>query len=186
MKPRFIVFLLLLVGIFLCTYFFLSNPQDQPNPIDRPQVAQQAKSYQEDSVSNNRIPISPMAKTLADPNGTAMDDLKALGDIFRYYPINDTRRLPIGTNQEITQALTKRVDLNLPFLPSNHPQIDDNGELLDRWQTPYFFHALSSERMEIRSAGPDRTLYTQDDLIWPNKKPLKNPKPIFEEAVSIR
>jgi hypothetical protein len=36
--------------------------------------------------------------------------------------------------------------------------------LIDRWGTPYFFHALSGEHMEIHSAGPDRQFHSADDL----------------------
>ncbi len=39
------------------------------------------------------------------------------------------------------------------------------GELLDIWGTPYFFHQMSAQQMEIRSAGLDKTLWTQDDII---------------------
>jgi hypothetical protein len=38
--------------------------------------------------------------------------------------------------------------------------------LCDRWGTPLRFHQLSGERMEIRSAGPDRKFGTPDDALW--------------------
>ena len=41
-----------------------------------------------------------------------------------------------------------------------------DGELCDRWGTPFFFHAESAARMEIRSAGPDRRLWTEDDVVF--------------------
>ena len=37
------------------------------------------------------------------------------------------------------------------------------GELLDRYGTPYFFHAESGTRMTITSAGPDKKIHTPDD-----------------------
>jgi hypothetical protein len=43
--------------------------------------------------------------------------------------------------------------------------MNSNGELMDRWGTPIFFHALSKDQMEIRSAGPDRVMWTADDVI---------------------
>ena len=42
---------------------------------------------------------------------------------------------------------------------------NERGELTDAWGTPYFFHQLSGTEMEIHSAGPDRRMFTGDDLI---------------------
>ena len=39
------------------------------------------------------------------------------------------------------------------------------GELCDRWGRPFFFHQLSGTKMEIRSAGPARQLWTDDDVV---------------------
>ncbi len=49
------------------------------------------------------------------------------------------------------------------FLREENPSINAQGELCDRWGTPFFFHAESGTKMEIRSAGPDRQLWTDDD-----------------------
>ncbi len=50
------------------------------------------------------------------------------------------------------------------FLPSQHPALNARGQLVDRWGSPLHFHALGGGRHEIRSAGPDRKLWTADDL----------------------
>ena len=42
---------------------------------------------------------------------------------------------------------------------------NDDGELVDEWETPYFFHANSRTDMDVRSAGPDQVMYTEDDLV---------------------
>jgi hypothetical protein len=72
--------------------------------------------------------------------------------------------IPVGTNAEITRELfgdnPKQVKVPLP----TGSRLNGAGELCDRWDTPYFFHQLSSARMEIRSAGPDRRMWTDDDL----------------------
>jgi len=72
---------------------------------------------------------------------------------------------PVGTNAEITAAL--RGD-NLKQLKLDMPQgssVNDSGELCDPWGTPWFFHQLSATKMELRSAGPDKKLYTKDDFV---------------------
>ena len=50
------------------------------------------------------------------------------------------------------------------FLPATHPALDARGRLVDRWGVPLFFHALGGGRYELRSAGPDRILWTADDI----------------------
>jgi hypothetical protein len=72
---------------------------------------------------------------------------------------------PVGENSEITAALTGRNRLSYAFILPGSPAINSKGELCDRWGTPFFFHQLSGERMEIRSAGPDRKLWTPDDEV---------------------
>jgi hypothetical protein len=44
-------------------------------------------------------------------------------------------------------------------------RINKHGELVDPWGTAYFFHQLSGKETEIRSAGPDKILWTADDLV---------------------
>jgi hypothetical protein len=70
---------------------------------------------------------------------------------------------PVGSNAEITTALfinnPRQIRLEIPA--GSHVNAD--GELCDRWGTPYFFHQVSATEMEIRSAGPDRKMWTGDD-----------------------
>jgi hypothetical protein len=72
---------------------------------------------------------------------------------------------PVGTNAEITAALAGRNQLRLVLLPPDPPAINPAGDLCDRWGTPFFFHAESATKMEIRSAGPDQKMWTDDDLV---------------------
>ena len=80
--------------------------------------------------------------------------------------VKDPSGNPRGSHREIVQALQGRNRARLAFLPATHPALNAQGELCDRWGTPYFFHSLSSERMEIRSAGPDRVFWTDDDAVF--------------------
>ena len=72
---------------------------------------------------------------------------------------------PVGTNPEITKALQGDNPKHINFLKADGNRLNTNGELVDPWGTPYFFHQLSGTEMEIRSAGPDRVMYTTDDLV---------------------
>jgi hypothetical protein len=73
---------------------------------------------------------------------------------------------PVGTNPEITSQLSGNNPKHINFLEARPGmRVDENGELVDPWGTPYFFHQLSGTDTEVRSAGPDRILWTSDDLV---------------------
>ena len=73
---------------------------------------------------------------------------------------------PVGTNPEITAALNGQNPRQANFInPEAGMRLNGNGELVDAWGTPYFFHQLSGTEMEIRSAGPDKKLWTSDDRV---------------------
>jgi len=72
---------------------------------------------------------------------------------------------PVGTNPEITKALNGENPKQVNFLGRDGNRVNGNGELIDAWGTPYFFHQLSATQMEIRSAGPDKIMWTGDDLV---------------------
>ncbi len=72
---------------------------------------------------------------------------------------------PVGSNAEIMKAVMGGNEAKARLGPPPGQNVNDNGELVDRWGTPYFFHQLSKNSMEIRSAGPDGRLWTADDLV---------------------
>jgi len=73
---------------------------------------------------------------------------------------------PVGTNPEITSQLSGNNPRHINFInPQAGMRINESGELIDPWGTPYFFHQLSGTDMEIHSAGPDRIMWTMDDLV---------------------
>ena len=73
---------------------------------------------------------------------------------------------PVGVNSEITSQLSGQNPKQANFIrPEAGMRINDKGELVDPWGTPYFFHQLSGTEMQIRSAGPDKIMWTADDLV---------------------
>jgi len=110
--------------------------------------------------------LAPRADPLNSPATDIRADLRLLSNLLDTFRTNFPHDgNPVGDNAEITAALTGQNRLRFAFIPPDHPAIDAAGELCDRWGTPFFFHALSSTRMEIRSAGPDKKLYTPDDIV---------------------
>jgi hypothetical protein len=71
---------------------------------------------------------------------------------------------PVGNNAEITQKLIGKNSRGMRYL-STDAHINDKGQLTDRWDRPVFFHQISKTTMEIRSAGPDHAMWTEDDEV---------------------
>ncbi|NOS70456.1 MAG: hypothetical protein HOP33_11055 [Verrucomicrobia bacterium] len=71
---------------------------------------------------------------------------------------------PLSANEDWADLFRGRNGAHEEFLPAKHIAFNSEGQLIDRWATPLFFHALGGGRYEIRSAGPDKKLWTSDDL----------------------
>lgn len=104
---------------------------------------------------------------------TLRDDLEAVHRVSLSYVtlVKTHADVPIGGNADLADALRGKNPYQQRFLPEKHPAFNDDGEIVDRWDTPLFIHTVSAGRWEIRSAGPDRRLWTEDDLqLLPNGK----------------
>jgi hypothetical protein len=110
-------------------------------------------------------PPPPAPGTVPSPEATAVaNDLDAVRRMFGDFRTRMGGN-PVGTNAEIMKALMGNNPAQVRLGPPDGQRVNANGELLDRWGTPYFFHQLSKDNMEIRSAGPDAQLWTADDLV---------------------
>lgn len=80
-----------------------------------------------------------------------------------------------STNPDLTEILLGKKGMSHPQLKANHPIIGKNQYnetvMLDRWETPYHVHLIERNNIEIISAGPDKTMGTEDDLRWPPEEP---------------
>lgn len=113
--------------------------------------------------------IQKMADDLSAKVHSPARDLELVDEFLDLYRRVFQQGNPIGLNEDITAVLTGRNARNGILFPPGSPLIV-KGQLVDRWGTPYWFHPNSSYQMEIRSAGPDKNLFTQDDVV-------KNPGP---------
>lgn len=112
-------------------------------------------------------PRSELADDLNAPGGSIEADLRIVHGLLGAFRSNFPRLgNPTGTNEEITAALAGANRLRLAVLPPDHPAINRDGQLCDRWGNPFFFHAESATRMTIRSAGPDGRRWTADDAVF--------------------
>ena len=79
--------------------------------------------------------------------------------------VKNPSRNPIGGNADLAAALRGENPNRTVFVPLGHAIFSPEGLLLDRWGTPVIVHPEGWRRIELRSAGPDKTPYTEDDLI---------------------
>jgi hypothetical protein len=108
------------------------------------------------------------ARHLHAPETTVHDDLQILQSILEgFRRVNDGANPVGGLNEEIVEKLCGKNPKRVAVFPVDHPSIDSEGRLRDRWGTPYFFHPVSRTLLEIRSAGPDGKLWTNDDVEVP-------------------
>src|SRR5262249_4980760 len=55
---------------------------------------------------------------------------------------------PLSANEDWADFLRGMNSAHERFLPDKHPALNAKGQLIDRWSTPLFFHALGSGRYE--------------------------------------
>ena len=111
---------------------------------------------------------------LDDLNGAAHEttvDLQLLHKAISSYHRIFQQNPVAGENREVVEALTGRNLHRLVFINPRHSALNRDGELLDRWGTPFRFHPVSRSLMEFSSAGPDRSFGTNDDVILEEREP---------------
>ena len=122
-----------------------------------------AKLAMENPLIASEVAQRPTARHVSEVIPEAAPDFDKISLMFRDYRAL-TGENPVGTNAEIMKAVTGDNPKGAKLGPPEGQQLNSNGELVDRWGTPYFFHQLTSDQMEIRSAGPDQILWSEDDL----------------------
>ena len=175
MHSRTFIIACVLLGILV----FLAL-QRQSQPVVAPQAAEEKPAPKPVAAEHvvrqptSKATDSPGATFLlegyADPKRTIVDDLKLVDHVFREYQVA-FRGNPVGTNAEIMARFQGHNSRKIVYVPEQHTYINAAGELLDRWSRPLFFHQQSSHLMEIRSAGPDGSHWTEDDIVFPPPEP---------------
>jgi hypothetical protein len=114
-----------------------------------------------------QVPPNPMAGAIGSPKVTPEKETSMVLELFQIYR-REFGAFPAGEgNAQFMNALRGANPGKLPIFPLEHPRLDAKGNLLDPWQRPYIFHAVSRDRLEIRSKGPDGEIFTADDVVAP-------------------
>lgn len=149
-------------AILLAIAWIATHPRKRELPTERP--AQAIPVLLEPRPATAEKPLQSWERLLAR-DGSPSEDRAALAEMVANYlqSAPDSQRPPLGANDEITRALSDRNHLGEAALPAAHPAIA-RGQLVDRWGHPWHFHQLSADVIEVRSAGPDGRLFTEDDI----------------------
>ena len=126
-----------------------------------------ASSVRSDADDDSSTLGSPLAVNLNAPKAAPQQDVDTLHELVLQYQHNmrHPNAPPIGDDSDLVRALTGHNPLGFVVIPPNHPAISAEGRLRDRWGTPYFVHPISARAVDIRSAGPDKKMFTPDDLV---------------------
>ncbi len=114
--------------------------------------------------SPSKPPSAPTTPAFAPPDEAALIEVDKVSLMIRDYHTLAGEN-PVGTNAEIMAAVMGGNPRQATLGPPEGMSLNEKGELIDRWGTPYFFHQLSRDQMEIRSAGPDKIMWTDDDPV---------------------
>ncbi len=143
-----------------------SKTQSVPSVAEVPSASGQVATIHTDLAFRAASPTSaaPSADTnepAALPPLTVLDKARVL--IHNYHAAFGEN--PVGTNPEIAAAVQGKNPKQLNFFAESGLRLNGKGEIVDGYGTPFFFHQISGNEMEIRSAGPDKVMWTSDDLI---------------------
>lgn len=112
------------------------------------------------------LPGEQILASYGKPDTRPEEDLSMMAHAFSNLTLLIKGDAPfrMGANEEFAAALRGKNRDSLRFLPDLHPCFNAQGQIVDRWKTPLFFHVNDRDHIDIRSAGPDRVMATDDDL----------------------
>ncbi len=129
-------------------------------------------------VTESAIPAPPPPDMFSNPGDRALDgygnpalapenDVRMMAHMLTTFLTirkNATDR-PLSANGEWSAALRGLRSGTEAWISDKLPVFDSQHRLTDRWDTPLHFHSLGDQRWQIRSAGPDRELWNEDDIL---------------------
>ena len=97
------------------------------------------------------------------PNRAATEASALVNLIFQYWQIEE--RLPEQDGARLLATLLLPGDKTYGYGRDVRFTLGPNGDILDPWGTPYIVKKADIDHLSVRSAGPDRTLETADDIV---------------------
>ena len=168
-----LVFLILLGLLFWTVFQKKSGSVLPPAKEGRPLVVARPPPVLPGPEKNSPRMISEpslLGETILHGYGTSTstpeNDLTLMAHLMENFSllVKSSANFPMSVNEEWAAAFRGKNPAHERFLPDAHTALNAQGQLVDRWKTPLFFHALGNHRFEIRSAGSDKKMWTEDDL----------------------
>ncbi len=165
--------LILVAMLVLAGLALLLSRRTNPTPphATGPTLEPAKNSQSANAASITSTPLAPpfaerILDHYADPARPPEEDLQAIARTLDNFAllVKGDNPLPLGANEDIAAALRGKNQAALRALSDDHRAFNAQGQLVDRWGTPLYFHAESRDRLDVRSAGPDRRMWTADDL----------------------
>ncbi|MCW1923482.1 hypothetical protein OKA05_13035 [Luteolibacter arcticus] len=145
------------------TWMFLKAPPEAPRTAEESTIPDRTHA------PTPRTPTAAerLLEGYADPATPPIEDLRKIHRVAAGYfsVVKDASRFPIGGNADLSAALRGENSNREVLVPEGHRAFSKEGWLIDRWGTPLVVHPEGWKQLELRSAGPDKTPYTPDDLV---------------------
>jgi len=172
------IFVVLLVSIICVSLFWRRQVSKAPNSaltntisISNPQSNVAVTEIHSSSMlSGGKRSQLLLGETIlrgyADTNLSPQNDLTLMSHLMdnSRLLLKSAAERPLSGNEDWADFFRGKNSAHERLLPDQHIALNTNGQLIDRWGTPLFFHAVGGGRFELRSAGPDRKLWTDDDI----------------------
>ena len=180
MKKHPLIWSTVLLGVALLAYF-LGKPKEEaplekfvePTPEQPHTPAEPAPSRislaPPDPKNLAAIPYHPEAVSFGNDPAMAEREPAQLLALFDHYRETFGSFPSAEGNAQFMNALRGANPKKHSIFPSDNPRLNPDGEILDFWGSPFFFHQISANHIEIRSPGPDREIYTEDDITAPDR-----------------
>ena len=160
---RRLIFIIALIAAGLLI-FLLQNKDDQgiDETSKAPPIPENSSSADKPEPIGDQFLVD-----YADPSTPPREDLEKIGrameSLLLLFKNLDTRF--ISTNSQLSEFLRGKNPEETIHVSTESPIFGDSGEIIDRWGTPIIVHPIGTGLIELRSAGPDRILYNEDDLV---------------------
>ncbi len=162
-------FLVALVLAILWVVKLTSQVPDQSAGVDEDPTGEAASGQTSSSSSLRVLSKSWFEMEYGTEDTTTIHDLEIVSSTLTESQtmIKDFTSYFLPDNAAITAFLSGGNRDRLAWIRPGHKAIGRDGELMDRFGTPLFFHRETGTRFQIRSAGNDRTMWTDDDVVYP-------------------
>jgi hypothetical protein len=188
-RPMRIRFLLVLIAIIVAGVFlwrFNTSPVSPTSGVTRPSATEEVewtRSEQGGTIAEEgsltrakrdfpRESESDLKRAMAQ--GVDLEKLERWGsktdqllpqlriamDLFK----EKTGNYPQGQNSDVAKALLGENDFKVRFIEWPRTWLASDGTLLDGWGVPLYVD-VQKTTVKLRSAGPNRTLWDEDDVV---------------------